>query len=89
MTKGVGTIISETLETFGISKSGCGCSDLANELNKLSPEEIETNLDNFVVKFRSSISKWRKNNTKLVPAPPDFVLRRFLLYAISKSRGEG
>ena len=85
--KGVGTIIAETISTFGIKSKGCSsCEKLANELNQVGPDLVELNLDFYVTKFKESIKTWRREHSKIVPVPPDAVLKKFLQYAIAKSR---
>lgn len=88
MARGVGTIVTELLSSVGLSRHGCGCTDLANKWNRMGPDAIEEDLDNQVLAFKESIKKWRQNNTRLVPTPPNLVLRSLLIYAVGKSREE-
>lgn len=84
---GVGTILKKILASWGIhSHSGCGCTDLANELDSLPVEEIVQRIDEYTEKMCASIEKWRGKNLKtyFLPQPPSMVVKEFILYACKK-----
>ena len=88
MAKGVGSRIKEFLSKRGIvSHSGCGCEELARELDSIGVDEVERRVDEFAEKMQSSIRKWKRGGiSKLIPTPPLIVIKNFLLWAIEEER---
>jgi hypothetical protein len=78
-----GTRISEVLRAFGIQpRFGCGCTSLAREMDKVGPDNVLEDLDEYSNKMFESIKKWRKGR-KAIPQPPLFVVRSFIKWACS------
>lgn len=88
MPKGPGTIIRETLHSFGITDNGCGCTALANEMDQVGADRVEAQLDIYVSKMNESIKRWRRNSGLPLPQPPSLVIKELILYGIRKSRQE-
>lgn len=89
MARGPGTIIKQTLAAFFIrSHSGCGCTELAAEMDQLGPDRVLEQLDTYTNKMYDSVLNWRKESSIPVPQPPHEVVRKFIEYACDKSRKE-
>lgn len=84
---GVGSEIKRTLAIFHIyANEGCSCTALSDEMDKMGIDYVEKYLDNYVIKMRESIKKWRKENGSYLPTPPDSIIKKLIEYAISKAR---
>ena len=81
-----------TLAAWHISShEGCNCNALVAELDSLSADFIEANIEVYVEKFASSAQQWRQTGSafnKLLPVPPRRVLRELIQYGITKHREE-
>ena len=78
-----GTRIQQALiQLFRISGfAGCGCDELAREMNEVGPEKIKANLDYYVERMFKSIKKWRTMKKTPIPQPPKIVIKSFILWA--------
>lgn len=85
MPKGPGTILRETLRLFGITDNGCGCTELANEMDSVGPVVVQEKFEEYVQKMKESIKRWRRNTGLPIPPPPEITVRKLLQFALSKS----
>ena len=84
MAYATGTIIKNSVEFFGIrTHEGCGCTELANEMNQYHPELILGNPEPWVLKMQESIKKWKGRWP--IPSPPDSVVRSLITFAAKKN----
>jgi len=89
MRKGIGTVIKELLSAWGItSHYGCGCTDLAIEMDSVGTDVVELQLDEYTQKMSYSIRNWRLSSGIPFPIlhPPMFLIKKLIQYAIKKSR---
>lgn len=88
---GPGTIIKKTLAAWGITdKPGCGCNDLAIEMNQDGPDIVEQRLEDYYIpQMSESIKKWRGIVKSNMPQPPVMVIRKLINYGIEKSKQSG
>lgn len=89
--RGPGTIIRQTLAAWGITEhSGCGCTDIANEMDKDGPDNTEIKLEYYVQKMNNSIVNWKASGNVVqqnIPTP-EFAVRKLISYGVNKSREE-
>ena len=80
-----GTRIKTVLGRFGIRANwGCGCTALANKMDKVGAEKVMEEIDYYTDEMYDSIKKWRKdNNTVIIVQPPKLVVRSFIIWACS------
>ena len=86
-----GTIIKETLLAWWIKAyGGCGCEDLAIEMDSVGPYTVLEKLDEYTDRMSVSISNWRAERlrTRIVPQPPREVVYDFIKWAANKSIAE-
>lgn len=88
---GPGTQIKKVLAAWGITdKQGCGCTQLANEMDLEGADKIESNITSWVTKVSDSIKKWRgiarQESGVPIPQPPELAIKLLIQYGIKKSR---
>lgn len=83
-----GTAIKEVLKAWGITEhSGCGCTDLANEMDRDGSDKVALRLDDYYVpEMYKSVERWRGVNRILTPQPPMIAVKLLIEYGIKKSR---
>lgn len=83
-----GTAIKQVLACWGITeRSGCGCTDLANEMDRDGPDRVEQRLEDYYIpKMNDSIKKWRGKIKVPTFQPPEIAIRKLIQYGISKAR---
>jgi len=92
MIRGTGTIIRETLAAWKITAhSGCGCTEIAAEMDAVGADVVEQNLDHYVDRMYESVKLWRSSGNTLqqvLPLPPKVLVKELIQYAITKHREE-
>lgn len=88
MANKVGSRIKNLLISIGIvAHTGCGCEELAKELDDVGAEGVELRLEHYAQKMQNSIRKWKKGGVKnLIPTPPLITIRSLLQWAIDQER---
>lgn len=86
---GVGTIIAHYLHSKGIKPTaGCSCYELAQEMDRTSPESIKENIDEWTDRMVASIVEWRKfaeKSWQKFVMPPRFTVKGLILWACNES----
>lgn len=88
MARGVGSRIKDFLTRRGIvPHDGCGCEELARELDEAGVDEVERRIDYFAEKMQNNVRKWKRGGIRtLIPTPPLIVIKQFLQWAIEEER---
>jgi len=82
---GPGTEIKRVLESFGITAhSGCGCTELASEMDRIGVDKLEKEIDRYSKAMHESVKRWRGDRP--IPTPPLSIIKLLITYGIRRSR---
>lgn len=82
-----GDALEQDLNRWGIKQrphEGCGCKKLQTLMNNLGPNGCLRRLDELVTRMRASIEEW-KEGSRLIPTPPNLLIKLFIKRAIDRS----
>ena len=86
---GPGTLIARFLSSKGIKpRPGCGCYELAAQMDTAGPEAILTDLDGWADEMYASVMDWRKAQGGVwvaAPNPPRWAVRSLIEWACHKA----
>lgn len=81
-----------TLASWKITDhTGCGCTDLANEMDLVGVDAVEKNFQHYVNKMYEGIVNWKATGGSVerkIPLPDIKLVAGLIDYGIKKSREE-